>query len=645
MSGMKKIILAGLSTMLLAACSDNELVETQQDVEPAATSFTRYMTVSIASNEASSTRAESASAGENKGIEVEYGVSKLTDGTDDIMFYLFDKDGNPYTGTQDGASAVTYDSESTKIYADTQWKTEDPYQTRNYIVKLNLKDATTSAPAKIVAILNGKTCGLTVEKATPTLDDLRKTKITTIGDDKYYRPYSKDNAFLMSNSAYGDTENRTPIYAQAISEGNCQVTPQLAKQNPVNIYVERVVSKVQLKQDSEKPVLRTYPLTTESSYYTKKTPATEDATKFPKGYTKDDYAIAHTTDGDFITNAVLMSDGKYSEPLILKLNGWNIFNTLESTTLEKDMTSMPTWAWNNAAKFRSYWSITSEELDGDIVEDKLTWSEMKGKNATDICYPFENTLTTHTKTTDFNTSILFAGKIQTGKSTDAANAKDLTLFYWRNTYYTKDSLKSHWASLLGYIYTDAEGKTPVHADDIKFLIAEDGYHVYPYLKITDTQKFYHKVDGEIEPFKDQTELANEVEQLKWAQYWNGGNCYYFTTIKHPQYEKDDVAADGTATYSVTNDLDGIVRNHWYQMSINTIIGLGTPVPVSDNPSEDPEVIGPDPDPNPNPDPEIDPVRPGDDPDNYWYLDVKCVIQPWQQVTNNLDIISKDGQTK
>jgi hypothetical protein len=340
-----------------------------------------------------------------------------------------------------------------------------------------------------------------------------------------------------------------------------------------------------------------------------------------------------------------MSDGKYSEPLILKLNGWNIFNTLESTTLEKDMTSMPTWAWNNAAKFRSYWSITSEELDGDIVEDKLTWSEMKGKNATDICYPFENTLTTHTKTTDFNTSILFAGKIQTGKSTDAANAKDLTLFYWRNTYYTKDSLKSHWASLLGYIYTDAEGKTPVHADDIKFLIAEDGYHVYPYLKITDTQKFYHKVDGEIEPFKDQTELANEVEQLKWAQYWNGGNCYYFTTIKHPQYEKDDVAADGTATYSVTNDLDGIVRNHWYQMSINTIIGLGTPVPVSDNPSEDPEVIGPDPDPNPNPDPEIDPVRPGDDPDNYWYLDVKCVIQPWQQVTNNLDIISKDGQTK
>jgi hypothetical protein len=77
------------------------------------------------------------------------------------------------------------------------------------------------------------------------------------------------------------------------------------------------------------------------------------------------------------------------------------------------------------------------------------------------------------------------------------------------------------------------------------------------------------------------------------------------------------------------------------MSISTIIGLGTPVPVSDDPSKDDEVI----DPDPNPDPEIDPVRPEDDPDNYWYLDVKCVIQPWQQVTNNLKIISKDGQTE
>jgi hypothetical protein len=641
MSGMKKIILAGLSTMLLAACSDNELVETQQDVEPAATSFTRYMTVSIASNEASSTRAESASAGENKGIEAEYGVSKLTDGTDDIMFYLFDKDGNPYTGTQDGASAVTYDSESTQLYIDTQWiDSLSLYQTRNYIVKLNLKDGSTPAPAKIVAILNGTTCGLTVENATPTLEQLRSTKITTIGDDKYYRPYSKNNAFLMSNSAYGDPENRnTPIYAQAISEGNCQVTPELAKQNPVNIYVERVVSKVQLKQDTDNPVLRTYALKTESSYYTKNTPF--DEKKLPKDYTKEDYNIITKDGKSFITNAVLMSDGTYSEPLILTLNGWNIFNTLESTTLEKDMTSMPTdWAWNNAAKFRSYWSNTSEDLDGDIKEDKLTWSEMKGKNATDICYPFENTLTTHTKTTDFNTSILFAGKIQTGKSTNAANAKDLTLFYWRNTYYTKDNLKSHWASLLGYIYTDAECKTPVQAGDIKFLIAKDGYHVYPYLKITDKQKFYHKVGDEIKTY-EQDELADLVAELSWAQYWNGGNCYYFTTIKHPQYKANDADADGTVTYSFVKDLDGIVRNHWYQMSISTIIGLGTPVPVSDDPSKDDEVI----DPDPNPDPEIDPVRPEDDPDNYWYLDVKCVIQPWQQVTNNLKIISKDGQTE
>ncbi len=140
-------------------------------------------------------------------------------------------------------------------------------------------------------------------------------------------------------------------------------------------------------------------------------------------------------------------------------------------------------------------------------------------------------------------------------------------------------------------------------------------------------------------------MSKEVEQLGKAQLWNGGHCYYFTEIMHPQYKLQTDAVSETSTYVQTGDIQGIVRNHWYNMSINSIVGLGTPVPQSDTPG-DPEIEYPDPDPDDpdNPDPGVDPTRPEDDPDNYWYLDVKCIIQPWQLVNNGLNMISKDGET-
>jgi hypothetical protein len=357
-----------------------------------------------------------------------------------------------------------------------------------------------------------------------------------------------------------------------------------------------------------------------------------EGAKFPNNYTIANYKT--TSDGKYITNAVKMNDGTISKPLKLKLVGWNIFNTFPTTTLEKDISDMPTdWAWNSAAKYRSYWSTTVLGNDAKLTETTLKWKDMKANGTETVEYPFENTLA-YDKAADNNTSILFAGKI-------SADGDPIDLFLWRNSYYTKEDLKTAWANFSKSIYTNEELTTSVTAEDFKFLVQPDGYHVYAYLKITEDKKYYHEVDGAPKEYI-QDELNDVTAQLSWAQYWNGGNCYYFTEILHPQYKiastKDDVVQ-----YEQVGDVPGIVRNHWYQMGINSIIGLGTPVPVPDDPKNDTEVEYPDPDDPDNPDPGVDPVRPEDDPDNYWYLDVKCIIQPWQIVTNGLDMISKDSQ--
>ncbi len=631
MSGMKKIILAGFSTMLLAAaCSDNDLVENPQVTDPAA-SYTRYMTVSIASNSASSTRAVADYGDKDKGLASEYGVAKDGD-LDDIKFYLFDEDGNPYKVAGD-VNNVAYDAVYTEAYVGDDW-TEDTSTKqlkKTYVVKLSLTDNTTTGPAKIVAVVNPVASEFSTTGAI-SLGDLRQVELTSAAK------CSKANSFLMSNSVYQDPEKTSNVYATNVSAASFAESPEMAMQSPVNIYVERVVSKVGLDPttDEDSKVLRTYKVTTEESYYTKKTPVA--GAQYPEKsegvkYTEADYQVTEKDGVKYITNALKMSNGTYSAPLTLTLTGWNIFNTLSKSTLEKSIEGLSNdWAWNGAADYRSYWASTEFQTADNLSQKTLKWAEMDTLKDADVAYPFENTLA-KVSGKDYNTSILFAGQIKAGED-------GLTLFEWRGAYYTKEDMKETWANFSKSIYTDKEGKTSVTADDFKFLLYKgDNYHVYPYIEITTDKQYYHVTSEGVVAYK-QDELTDELKQLSYAQYWNNGHCYYFTEIMHPTYKADGTSDTGSVLYKQGDDVEGIVRNHWYVMSINTIVGLGTPVPVSDDPKKDEELVDPE---DPDPDPEIDPTRPKDDQNNNWFLDVKCVIQPWQQVTNSLDIISKDTE--
>jgi hypothetical protein len=93
-----------------------------------------------------------------------------------------------------------------------------------------------------------------------------------------------------------------------------------------------------------------------------------------------------------------------------------------------------------------------------------------------------------------------------------------------------------------------------------------------------------------------TAVTNAVPNI---QYWNGGKCYFFAQITQ---------LPGTIGVS------GVVRNHWYQMTVNSISGLGTPV-------ADPEQA-------------VTPQKPTED---EWYISTSINVLAWKRSYQGVDL--------
>jgi hypothetical protein len=295
--------------------------------------------------------------------------------------------------------------------------------------------------------------------------------------------------------------------------------------------------------------------------------------------------------------SVTYADGTEAPALYAKLVGWKLFNTATQTYLEKDLADYAAtdWTWNRPEYYRSFWSVVPSTLTLDT--SALSYNDM-AENYT-VAYPFENTLTS--ETADVNTSMAIAAQI-TDKD---GKAQDIAL--WLSKYYTLEQLKTVVANYLAntlYSY-DADAKTwaSITANDITFetIKLADGnydYHVLPVLADA-SSKWYKKNSTEAISSEDVTAILKAVPR---AQIWKDGMCYYYTPITH------------------LNGANAIVRNHWYQLTINSITGLGTPVY--------------------EPDKAVDPTKPGtDDDDTEWFLSAKINIQSWRIVGQTVDLTS------
>ena len=227
--------------------------------------------------------------------------------------------------------------------------------------------------------------------------------------------------------------------------------------------------------------------------------------------------------------------------------GYQIVQTNPKSYLLKNIDGInATWNWNDDANFRSYWANSYEPEAytyysyKDVVED-----------GTNLAYCHENTSGEETATT-----LLVAAKIK-------AEGKDAeTIIKYKGMYYTEKGLNTYINSQLSECYYT------VDANDSQVAKSNDWSN---YLKVQASSEEGAKpwaveivLDGQPATATAEEVAAAQaiIDGLDKGMQWTDGDAYFYVPIKH------NVAGQ---------DLEGVGRNHFYQLSVNSISGLGTPV--------------------------------------------------------------------
>ena len=208
---------------------------------------------------------------------------------------------------------------------------------------------------------------------------------------------------------------------------------------------------------------------------------------------------------------------------------------------------------------------------------------------------------------------------------DSNVAHPIDLAKWGGTDYTKDNAMTAMLSVVqDQIYTKtiegagtADAKeiyTPITKDKVELVSgiksgnadneSENSGRYLSYLQlkkgVTDT---FYKADHTA--YANLDDVNDVLANMPGARVWSSGQAYYYTDIKHLN---DFLGVDDT------DGKYGIVRNHIYDIAINSVSGLGTPV-------LDPEEV-------------IVPQKPTND---ETYLGARINILSWRVVKQNIDL--------
>ena len=380
----------------------------------------------------------------------------------------------------------------------------------------------TSIPASIIAILNPTTAMKTkssYDQLVAMYGDYATAQLTTSG------------SFIMSNSVYMNTNKEavvaTPVknenlYVVTVAQNGQEPTDEaiLKSIKPVTISVEKVVAKVNVTEGDEVTVSGT-------------------------GVKLDGATTATNLDVD--------------------ITGWWLDRTNpESYLLKKINTSWAGNWWNHEAYKRSYWASA-------YTPTAYTHYAYTTANTNDK-YCLENTDQTN------HIQVVVAAKLKD------ASGNAVSLIKWRNNYYTEENFKVEFCNLaeVQQYYkesTEAGKYETIDADYLDFTYNKTSntsgkglkdYQAQVVLKTDVT--VYKKVNGTINTTAEKEADVNAVlSGLATVQFWQDGQTYYYTSIKH---------SDSTEDTGKMAEF-GVVRNHLYKLTINSITGLGTPVPNKD----------------------------------------------------------------
>lgn len=325
------------------------------------------------------------------------------------------------------------------------------------------------------------------------------------------------------------------------------------------------------------------------------------------------------------------------------------YNTWQPNTINKP--------WNNPTDMRSHWAVDPNYVIGEAtIEDKPTdfnkfsFSDPSSAKAKEALYCFENTTVETMQQRNATTSAVIVAQFypQDFKGTD----KDDSWIKWNDAAYSGDNsyaafveavvkevdgdnqaITKYYREDVNGTTTDNDGKkySPLSKEDFICTYTTEGKEEITFGE-KDTRIGYKDAelkvaleDSEIKLYTITDGLASEDtsapvkinEAIKKALTDNPptvyykGYCYYVVPIRH--FAKSEVA-DYTGGEYQPNHLGryGIVRNNYYQITINDITQPGEPIT----------------------DPTVDPSTDKDDETNYW-INVSIKVLSWKVRTQDV----------
>ena len=510
-----------------------------------------------------------------------------------VRFFFFNSDGSAYIMKNKNVNYLELNASVSSASADHLQTIEG-----KTTAMLVIEGETKTAPAYMIAVVNPQTLSKLEKKAyresqlRDEFTDQSFVKITTDGTgNKQY------GDFVMSNSVYA--ENGARVCASSVS-GHVEANSDAATKNPVDIYVERVVAKATTNVNTD------------------------------NGWEK---ITSGADDGKYkIKVGKINIDAEHEKDVYAVVQGWGLADENEKAELEKqiDVTSN-NWTsailgidpWTSPDYHRCFWSasvpFTPAGGTNSIVNHAFsafttpfgttplytcpntpTYEEFNTQKINEK--PYDNTLT----------KVLVAAKLVYYDDDNNPHPADICKYRGiqilgadnvlkqvakdHSEYWTVDPTNASKHVLLAYTdleytRTDLDGST---TDKLK------SYEVRPVLK-AGVKVYKKKSDGTFETTDCNDKLNNSLAQSP-VQVRKDGMTYYYTPIRHLAKDKTEMG------------YYGVVRNHSYRITINTMSGFGTPVY--------------------NPDEVIDPVIPKD---TETYLAARINVLSWRVVTSSVDL--------
>lgn len=467
-----------------------------------------------------------------------------------VRFYFFNGDGSPYLIKNPGITGIVGGGDKNWLEAspadDTSTSGKPSQIEKITQTVLVINGIQSAAPAAIVAIVNPETVDAATLKNGETMR-LSELRYSAVGRN-FYKKDADNGAvseFVMSNSVY---VNAGEDICASLVAGHVTTSAESAKTKPVDLYVERVVAKVTADVDNE-------------------------AFEHGNGtnWEADKYG----------TKTAVGKSGDYDVYAVIE--GWGLANENGKAEVEKQVDK--TWTngtlgftpWTTADYHRCFWetSVAFDAGAGGNQPVNPTFNQLNAKMQ-DVLYTLPNTPESKDKIANLKDNDLTKFAVAaTLRYKDAAGN-------WHNAEICRyngvsilgiDNLKRQVALTFSQYYTstDATNYTQLSKDDIDFK-DPDGtmqqYRVTPTLANdpAGTKKYYTKTNtGTTPTFREvnKADVLAAIEADK-AEIRRDGRAYYYVPIKH---------LGGTGELAEY----GIVRNHFYRITLTGIKGFGTPV--------------------------------------------------------------------